>query len=133
MKKKQTNPGFFTQLFHKDSEEIRMLKQVKKKIRKIKTIPDLEALEEELIAIGVLDPAELEKRKKAKRKKRKSEKEIFEERVRCNLEIINRTILVGKQFKEEQKMRKDEVRFQDKEERNISSGGKSRERDEKIR
>ena len=133
MKKKQTNPGFFARLFHKDSEEIRMLKQVKKKIRKIKTILDLEALEEELIAIGVLDPAELEKRKKATRKKRKSEKEIFEERVRCNLEIINRTILVGKQFKEEQKMRKDEDRFQDKEERNISSGGKSRERDEKIR
>ena len=95
---------------------------------------DLEALEDELVAIGVIDEKEMEKIKKLKdKKRRKSEKEMFEERVRCNLAIINRTILVGKQFKMQERQRKDEERMQDREERNVASKARKKDRDEKVR
>ena len=132
MEKKHSKQGFFGKLFAKDTEEIKILKAIKKKVRKIKTVEDLDAIEEELIAIGVLDKEELEKRKKSK-KKRKSQKEVFEERIRCNLEIINRTILVGKQFKEEKTQVKDEEKVHDRDERSRQSGKAPKERDEKIR
>ena len=132
MKKK--NGFIWKKLFQKENEEIKKLKNIKKRIRTIKTYEDLDALEEELIAIGVIDKEELEKMKNAKHKKRrKSQKEIFEERIRCNLEIINRTILIGKQFKVQAKQRKDEERRQDKEERSMTGMAKSKNRDEKMR
>lgn len=58
---------------------------------------------------------------------------MFEERVRCNLAIINRTILVGKQFKMQERQRKDEERMQDREERNVASKARKKDRDEKVR
>ena len=127
-KKKEKNIFSLKRLFNKDSDEIKKLKKIKKKIKEIKTIEDLDALEEELIEIGVIEEEELEKIKKLKKKKkRKSEKEIFEERVRCNLEIINRTIIVGKQFKEKQRIRQDKEMIQNKDERDSRSGVKERE------
>ena len=132
MKKKRS--FILKKIFHKDSNEIKKLKDIKKRIRKIKTFEDLDALEEELIAIGVIDKEELEKMKNSKHKKRKkSQKEMFEERVRCNLEIINRTILVGKQFKKQEKQRKDEELVQDREERSMTGKTRQKDRDEKIR
>ncbi len=120
-------------ILKQDNDEIKKLKEIKKKIRKIKKIEDLDALEDELIAIGVIDKQELEKIEKLRNKKRrKSQKENFEERVRCNLEIINRTILVGKQFKMQEKQRtKDEERIQNKDERTRSGGAKQKEREER--
>ena len=121
-------------LFNKDSDEVKKLKDIKKRIKKIKTFQDLEDLEEELIEIGLIDEAELEKIEKLKKKKRKkTEKELFEERVRCNLEIINRTILIGKQHKIEEKMRKDEEIIPSREERETRGNGRKKDRDEKIR
>ena len=116
-------------LFNKDSEEIKKLKEIKKKIKQIKTIEDLDALEQELIEIGVIDEEELKKIKKLKdKKRRKTEKEIFEARLRCNLEIINRTILVGKQYKEKaRELRNEELKL-DRDERE-SRGGKAKQKD----
>lgn len=94
----------------------------------------MEALEDELIEIGLIDEKEMKKIKKLKdKKRRKSEKEMFEERVRCNLEIINRTIAVGKQFKKQERQRKDEERRKNKDERNIVGNAKLKDREEKIR
>lgn len=120
-------------ILKQDNDEIKKLKEIKKKIRKIKTMEDLDALEDELIAIGVIDKQELERIEKLRNKKRrKSQKENFEERVRCNLEIINRTILVGKQFKMQEKQRaKDEERIPNKEERTRNGGAKQRDREER--
>lgn len=120
-------------IFKQDTAEVKQLKEIKKKIRKIKTMEDLDALEDELIAIGVIDRQELEKIEKLRNKKRrKTQKENFEERVRCNLEIINRTILVGKQFKMQEKQRaKDEERIQNKEERTPTRGTRQKEREER--
>ena len=121
-------------LFSKDSDEVKQLKDIKKKIRKIKTIQDLETIEEELITIGVIDEAELEKIKKLKdKKRRKTEKEMFEARVRCSLEIINRTILIGKQHKIAERIRKDEELMQNREERAPGKNSRKKDRDEKIR
>lgn len=126
--------GFIlNKIFNKESEEVKKLKELKKKIRKIKTIEDLDALEDELVAIGVVDKAELEKMKRRKKKKRKSEKELFEERIRCNLEIINRTIAVGKNFKTMERQRKDEELIQNKEERTKAGNARKRDRDERLR
>lgn len=135
MKKKEKKKGFILKnIFHKESEEVKKLKELKKKIRKIKTIEDLDALEDELVAIGVVNKDELEKMKKRKnKKKRKLEKELFEERIRCNLEIINRTIAVGKNFKSMEKQRKDEERIQNKEERMPTGNARNRDRDERLR
>ena len=119
-------------MLKKDSEEIKKLKAIKKQIKQMKTMEDLDALEEELIAIGLIDKAELERLKKKKsKKKRKSEKERFEERVRCNLAIINQTILVGKQFKEQARHKKDEELKRDRDERTI--GGNRRKDKNEVR
>lgn len=126
--------GFIFRIFGKENDEIAKLKSIKKRIGKIKTIEDLEALEDELIEIGLIDEKEMKKIKKLKdKKRRKSEKEMFEERVRCNLEIINRTIAVGKQFKMQERQRKDEERRKNKDERNIVGNAKLKDREEKIR
>ncbi len=85
-----------------DSEEIKKLEELKRKIKAIKTIEELEAMEDELVALGVLDKSKLDKLKR-KKKKRKSDREIFEERVRCDLETINKVILVGKIYKKQER------------------------------
>ena len=89
-----------------DDDEIKRLKELKKKIKKIKTVEELEALEGELSKLGLLDDVLAEIQDKKKKKRRKTDREIFEERVRVNLDIINRTVLVGKLFKSKEKDRK---------------------------
>ena len=132
MEKKQSFS--LKKLFSKDSEEVKKLKEIKKKIRKIKTIQDLEAIEEELVSIGVIEEAELEKIRKLKdKKKRKTEKEMFEARVRCSLDIINRTILIGKQHKIAERSRKDEELMQNKEDRTPGKNSRKKDKDQKTR
>ena len=126
--------GVLEKFFKRDNEEIKKLKDIKKRIKKIKTTEDLDALEEELIEIGVIDEEALQKIEKLKKKKRrKSEKELFEERVRCNLEIINRTIIAGRQFKQKERERKDEEILQNRDDREAREGGRGHEREERMR
>lgn len=133
-KREKKNPFFLRKFFVKEDTQIKKLKEIKKKIRKIKTWKDLDALEDELLAIGVIDEQDLEKIRKLKnKKKRKSEKEMFEERIRCNLEIINQTIAVGKKFKLQERQRKDEELMQNREERTPAGNKRQKDRDEKVR
>ncbi len=133
-KREKKKPFFLRKFFVKEDTQIKKLKEIKKKIRKIKTWKDLDALEDELLAIGVIDEQALEKIRKLKnKKKRKSEKEMFEERIRCNLEIINQTIAVGKQFKLQERQRKDEELMQNREERTPAGNKRQKDRDEKVR
>lgn len=137
MENKEKKKGFFLKKIVKNKNEeveIKKLKEIRKKIRKIKTWEDLDSLEDELIAIGVVDKEELEKMKKRQRKKRrKSDQEIFQERIRCNLEIINRTIAVGRQFKMQEKQREDEELIQSREERTRAGNKRQKNRDEQVR
>lgn len=137
MENKEKKKGFFLKKIVKNKNEeveIKKLKEIRKKIRKIKTWEDLDSLEDELIAIGVVDKEELEKMKKRQRKKRrKSDQEIFQERIRCNLEIINRTIAVGKQFKMQERQQKDEELIQSREERTREGNKRQKDRDEQVR
>ena len=89
-----------------DNDEIKKLKELKKKIRRAKTIEELEEVEGSLEKIGILDELMLKLDEKKNKKKKKTDREIFEERVRVNLDIINRTVMVGKLFKSKERDRR---------------------------
>ena len=89
-----------------DEEDLKKLKELKKKIKKVKTIEELEEIEGSLEKMGILDELLARLDDKKKKKRRKTDREIFEERVRVNLDIINRTVLVGKLFKSKERDRK---------------------------
>ncbi len=89
-----------------DDDELKKLKELKKKIKKAKTIEELEEIEGSLEKMGILDELMARLDEKKKKKKKKTDREIFEERVRVNLDIINKTVLVGKLFKSKERDRK---------------------------
>jgi len=64
-------------------------------------------MEEELITLGIIDKSKLDR---LKRKKRKSDRQIFEERIRCDLETINKVILVGKLYKSKERKKEEKER-----------------------
>ena len=105
MKKKEEKKSLINRIFSKneDDEEIKRLKELKKKVKRLKTEEELDEIEDELDELGILDKVEAKREEKRKKKKRKTDREIFEERVRVNLEIINRTVLVGKLFEKKQR------------------------------
>lgn len=107
MKNKKEKKSLINRIFSKEEdEEVKKLKELKKKVKRIKTVEELEEIEDELDELGLLDKVEEIREEKRKKKKRKTDREIFEERVRVNLEIINRTVLVGKIFESKQRDRK---------------------------
>ena len=110
------------------SEEIKNLRKIKKRIKEIETIEQLEEMESELDELGVLDKSKLEKLKRKKRKK-KNDREIFEERLRCDLEVINKTIMIGKLHKTRQRTPEEKILVQEKGEREKSGGIKDKEKD----
>jgi len=89
-----------------DEEDLKKLKDLKKRIKKVKTIEELEEIEGSLEKMGILDELIARLDEKKKKKKKKTDREIFEERVRVNLDIINKTVLVGKLFKSKERDRK---------------------------
>ena len=103
---KDNKKGLIKRIISKEDDEIKKLKELKKKIKKINSVEELEALEEELDELGLLEEALASIQDKKKKKKRKTDREIFEERVRVNLDIINRTVMVGKLFKSKERDRK---------------------------
>ncbi len=143
-KSKKKNPyhsnHWIKRLFHKEDEEIQKLRAIKKKIRQVQTVEDLENLEIELEELGILDRITIDKLKK--KKKKMSDREIFNERIRCNLDTINRVILVGKLYKAKERKKEEQelilnrderqkvgsIKQKEKDERTRSSGGRSRER-----
>ena len=89
-----------------DDDEIKKLEELKKKIKRAKTIEELEEIEGSLEKMGILDELMLRLNEKKNKKKKKTDREIFEERVRVNLDIINRTVIVGKLFKSKERDRR---------------------------
>ena len=58
-------------------------------------------------------------------------RENFEERVRCDVETINKIIAVGKLYKAKERQRQDKELLQTREEREKNSGQKNKEKDKK--
>ena len=81
--------------------DLKKLHELKDKIKKVNTIEELEQLEDELVELGLISPGEIKKLKN--RKKGRVEAEYFQARVRVSMDIINRTIEVGKEFKDRNK------------------------------
>ena len=82
-----------------------------------------------------LTPEEIEYIKKRK-KRRKSKKQIFEERIRCDEETINRIVQIGRKYSAQRKAeliseKTREERIKDKNEIQKSGGGRTRQRDER--
>ena len=94
---------------------------------------DIIMLEEELDEIGlVLNKDAIEKLKKKKKKRlERQQRQSFEERVRCDVETINRTIAVGKLYKAKERQRIDKDLIQTREEREKNGGQKDKERDKR--
>ena len=55
----------------------------------------------------------------------------FEERVRCDVETINKIIAVGKLYKAKERQRQDKELLQTREEREKNGGQKNKEKDKK--
>ena len=90
---------------------------------------DILTLEE----MGDLTPEEIEYIKKRKKRK-KSKKQIFEERIRCDEETINRIVQIGRKYSTQRKAeliaeKTREERVKDKNELQKSSSGRTRQRD----
>ena len=116
---------------NKNSDEIKYLQKIKKKVKEIKSIEELEALENELDAIGVLDREKLDRLKKKKKKQLEKQNQSFEERIRCDMETINRIIAIQKAYVRKEKIRKEEELIQAREERKRNGGEKEKEKDKK--
>lgn len=88
----------------------------------------------ELENIGELNEKEIEYIKRKKRK-RKSKKEIFEARIRCDEETINRIIQVGKKFAANRKQEKIAEKHREERTKNddrTRGSGKVKQRGERI-
>ena len=130
---KKEKKGLFFKLFKKEpkieatSEELKHLEELKEKIRNVKTIEELEALEDELIALGLISPGEIKKLKN--RKKGRVEFEYFQERVRVSLDIINKTIEVGRSYRQAERQREEKELIQN---RYGNEGQKNKEKDKTL-
>ena len=89
------------------------------------------SISEKLSEIGIeINKEYLEKLKKKKRKKKlKQGNTSFEERVRVDLETVNKIIAIGKAYKEKERVRTEKELLQAREEREKSGGQKDKERE----
>ena len=80
----------------------------------------------------VLNKDAIDKLKKKKKKRlERQQRQSFEERVRCDIETINRTITVGKLYKAKERQRQEKDLVQTREEREKNGCQKDQERDKK--
>lgn len=111
-----------------DDEELEKLKEIKDRIKKIKTIEELEIMEQELVNLGIISASTLSKLRRKKR--RKNQNNEFYERIRCNLETINKVIETGRAFKEKERAREDQELIQNRDERLKEGGNKQKTKEE---
>jgi len=112
-----------------EDEELKKLKDLKKRIKEIKTVEELEALEGELDEIGIaLNPDAIDRLKKKKKKKLERQNQSFQERIRCDLETINKIIEIGRAHKQQERQKEYEELLQVREERQKNGGQKDKEK-----
>ena len=68
---------------------------------------------------------------KKKKKKLERQQQTFEERIRCDIETINRIIETGRAFKQKERQREEKDLLQTREEREKNGGQKDKEKEKK--
>ena len=111
-----------------DDEELEKLKEIKERIKKIETIEELEVMEQELVTLGIISASTLSKLRRKKR--RKNQNNEFYDRIRCDLETINKVIETGRAYKEKERTREDQELIQNRDDRIKEGGNKQKQRDE---
>lgn len=115
-----------------NDDEIKKIRSLKKKIKQIKTVEELEEIEDELDEIGIqLNHDMIDRLKKKKKKKLERQNQSFQERIRCDLETINRIIETGKAYKQKARQQEEKEMIQAIEEREKKGGQKDKEKDKK--
>lgn len=93
---------------------------------------ELEEFEQELEKLNIVDRNYLEKLKRKKKKMLERDSQTFNERIRCNFEIINKIVTIGKEYKQKERQREDKELIQNRDER-VKSGGEKQKEKEKER
>ena len=119
-------------LLSSKNPEIRELQKIKKQIKEIKTMEELEEIEQEQEKLNIVDRNYLEKLKRKKKKMLERDSQTFNERIRCNFEIINKIVTIGKEYKQKERQREDKELIQNRDER-VKSGGEKQKEKEKER
>lgn len=110
-----------------DDEDLERLKEIKDRIKRIKTVEELEIMEQELVNLGIISASTLSKLRRKKRKK--NQNNDFYDRIRCDLETINKVIETGKAFKEKQRVKEDQELIQNRDDRIKEGSNKQKQRD----
>lgn len=113
-----------------DDEEIEKLKEIKERIKKIETVEELELMEQELVTLGIISASTLSKLKRKKR--RKNQNNEFYDRIRCDVETINKIIETGKAYREKERIKEEKILIQNRDER-IKEGGNKQKEEERTR
>lgn len=111
-----------------EDEDLERLKEIKERIKKIQTVEELEIMEQELVNLGIISAATLSKLRRKKRKK--NQNNDFYDRIRCDLETINKVIETGKAFKEKQRVREDQELLQNRDDRIKEGANKQKTKEE---
>lgn len=109
-----------------DDEDLERLREIKERIKKIQTVEELEIMEQELVNLGIINASTLSKLRRKKRKKNQNNE--FYDRIRCDLETINKVIETGRAFKEKEKVREDQELLQNRDDRIKEGANKQKAR-----
>ena len=109
-----------------NDEELEKLKNIKERIRKIESVEELEIMEQELVTLGIISASTLSKLKRKKR--RKNQNNEFYDRIRCDLETINRVIEIGKAYKKKERIREEKELIQNRDDRIKEGANKQKEK-----
>ena len=104
-----------------EKEELQKLKDIKKAVRRAKSVEELEIVIKAIKDSKIMTEEEIEKLKNKKKKKLQSKS--FLDRIRVDNETINRITRIGKEYKEKQRLREEKEQLQNRDERDFNSGG----------
>lgn len=110
-----------------EKEELQKLKDIKKAVRRAKSVEELEIVIKAIKESKIMTEEEIEKLKNKKKKKLQSKS--FLDRIRVDNDTINRITQIGKEYKEKQRLREEKEQLQNRDERDFNTGGvKDREK-----
>ncbi len=111
-----------------EKEELQKLKDIKKAVRRAKSIEELELVLDAIKDANIMTEEEIEKLKN--KKKKRLQNQGFLDRIRVDNDTINRIIQIGKEYKEKQRIQEVKEQIKNRDERDFNSSGiKDKEKD----
>lgn len=104
-----------------EKEELQKLKDIKKAVRRAKSVEELEIVIKAIKDSKIMTEEEIERLKNKKKKKLQSKS--FLDRIRVDNDTINRITQIGKEYKEKQRLREEKEQLQNRDERDFNTGG----------